>query len=125
MKIFKIADYCSGDFGEPTGHLDSQIFPCKKDPSIESRKRRKKTKKAGVFNLGSYLKASFLGDIDDTERNPELMAKLDPSKLELFKELRREHPDWSMLKTIQVIREGLIPPSKPGFPSQTRILRNI
>jgi len=47
MKIIKVADYCDGDFGEAKGHLDSQVFPCKKDPSVEARKRRKK-KKASI-----------------------------------------------------------------------------
>lgn len=71
MKINKIADYCTGDFGEPTGHLDSQVFPCKKDPSVESRKKRKKKRNKRAFNLMEYKMATL-------EPTPE--------QLELFKE---------------------------------------
>ena len=96
MKIFKMADYCSGDFGEPTEKLDSQVFPCKKDPSVESRKKRKKKKNA--FNLRDYKLAEVITGPD--------MNALTPSKLEEAGEwLRKKYP--YVVWTVEKVQEWL------------------
>lgn len=129
MKITKVTGNDCGGFKPPKGHLDTQMFPecegTETDRNIVKKtqdKRKKKDKKA--FNLKEYKTASF-GDRDDMGRNPDLMSELDPSKLELFQQLRKEHPGWSIMKIIRVIKKGLIPDAEPEFPSQKRILRDI
>jgi len=109
--------YCDGNYGEPKGHLDTQIFPCKQDPSTP-RKRKKKSKKAGAFNLMDYRTAS-----QNIQRNPELMNKLDPSDLDLFTELKAKHPELSLQEILDIIKKKkLLPKDKPEFPSQRNIL---
>lgn len=124
MNIMKISDYCSGgDFGQPTGHLDSQIFPCKKDPSVESIKKRKtkKTKKAGAFNLGDYLEAAKEIEEPTIQSNPKLVS--DQSALTQYWELREKYPELRLREILDIIEgKKLLPKEKKEFPSQERIL---
>ena len=118
MKITKIAEscsnesgsYCDGNYGGPTGHLDSQVFPCKKDPSVETRKKRKKKK---AFNLREYKLA-------ETITGPDMNA-LTPTKLEEAGEwLKKKYPniDWTIEKIMEWVNKNFKGELKPMTPPQ-------
>ena len=119
MKITKIAEscscgegggsYCDGNFGGPTGHLDSQVFPCKKDPSVETRKKRKKKKSA--FNLKEYKTA----ELNEMITGPD-MSSLTPTNAEEARRwLQEKYPNvaWTVEKVNEWMNENLSNKLKP------------
>ena len=110
----KGGSYCDGNYGEPKGHLDTQIFPCKKDPS-----KKKKKKKAGVFNLMQYRQAS--NSFQEIQSNPELLKN--PPALQEALKLVKSNPELSAIEIIQIVRnKKLLPTTQQQFPSQKNTL---
>ena len=118
MKITKIAEscsnesgsYCDGNYGGPTGHLDSQVFPCKKDPSVETRKKRRKKK---AFNLKNYRLAEIITGPD--------MESLTPTKLEeIGEKLKLKYPNvvWTLDKIKGWVNKNFGGELKPMTPPQ-------